>query len=78
MMCNSQEENQLDLLTGPNQSWFFEPKHGLILKNVSLNDFGLYECVGSINRTSEWQDFAIVAKGNCKFKKFLSILKSVS
>lgn len=53
----------MNVLSGPNSNWILDPKWGLTLKNVSLQDSGLYECVGTLHNTSDWKDFAIVVSG---------------
>ncbi|XP_032784031.2 vascular endothelial growth factor receptor 2 [Daphnia magna] len=48
----SKEELQRDLLSGPSRHWFRQQFKGLRHRNVSLDDFGSYQCIGLLKNST--------------------------
>ncbi|XP_057369375.1 vascular endothelial growth factor receptor 2-like [Daphnia carinata] len=48
----SKEELQRDLLSGLSQYWFRQPFKGLRHRNVTLDDFGSYQCSGLLKNST--------------------------
>lgn len=61
-ICNIQKNYNNDLLTTPNSEWKLEPEKGLLLRKVTLDDLGSYECLAF--NESKGIPFRIVVSGN--------------
>ncbi|KAI9559363.1 hypothetical protein GHT06_016152 [Daphnia sinensis] len=48
----SKEELQRDLLSGPSRHWFRQQYKGLRHRNVTLDDFGSYQCIGQLKNST--------------------------
>ncbi|XP_057368363.2 vascular endothelial growth factor receptor 1-like [Daphnia carinata] len=52
-----------DLLSVPDSNWSFNSDIGLILRNTKISDSGYYQCVGTMNDVSNYENFRIIVKG---------------
>lgn len=64
-------------MSDENTNWLLEPFSGLTVKNVSLDDTGAYECIGTMNNVTTRKYFKLIVSGTFTMREIDDIMNAV-